>query len=93
MGVFRRSCDNCKNIEIIKHINNTDEFFDILQKIKLLVVNGHYEYDGGNNPEETIKYWPQDGLWYRIKCKHCGATFTLWYDVINKGKGSFKKGK
>lgn len=92
MNIFRRYCDECKNIGTIKRINSTDEFFDILHKIKILVVNEHYEYVGGNNPEETIKHWPQDGLWYRIKCNNCGTTFTLWYDTF-RGKGYFRKGK
>ena len=92
MCIFRRLCDDCKNTKTIKHISSTDEFFDVLQKIKLLVVDGHYEYIGGNNPKETINRWSQDGLWYRIKCNRCGTIFTLWYDTF-KGKGSFKKGK
>ena len=92
MNFFKRSCNKCKKIEAVKHINSTEEFFDILQEIKLLLADGDYEYVGGNIPDETIKRWPQDGLWYRIKCKICGATFTLWYDTF-KGKGSFGKGK
>ena len=92
MNIFKRLCDKCKKLESVKHIGSTDVFFDILQKLKRLLDEGDYEYAGGNNPADTIKYWPQDGLWYRIKCKDCGTIFTLWYDTF-KGKGSFRKGK
>ena len=92
MNFFKKSCDKCKKIETIKHIKSTNEFFDILQEIKRLLAEGDYEYLGGNNPSQTIKLWSQDGLWYRIKCKRCGAAFTLWYNTF-KGKGTFKKGK
>ena len=92
MNFGKKSCNKCKKIEIIKSIKSTDEFFDILQEIKQLLADEDYEFIGGNNPDETVKQWPQDGLWYRIKCKNCGAIYTLWYDTF-KGKGYFKKGK
>ena len=92
MNVFKKLCYKCKEIEPIRKINSVENFFDVLQKMKQLINDGSYEYIGGNNPEETIKKWPQDGLWYRIKCKNCGAIFTLYYDIFI-GKGSFKKGK
>ena len=92
MNFFKKACNKCKKIEVVKHINSTEEFFDILHNIERLVVDEDYEYVGGNDPDETVKWWPQDGLWYRIKCKSCGAIFTLWYDTF-KGKGSFRKGK
>ena len=60
--------------------------------MKTLLSSERYEYAGGNNPVDTIRYWPQDGLWYRIKCKDCGSYFTLWYDTLDE-KGHFKKGK
>lgn len=92
MNFFKKACNKCKKIEVVKHINSTEEFFDILHNIERLVVDEDYEYVGGNVSDETVKWWPQDGLWYRIKCKSCGATFTLWYDTF-KCKGSFRKGK
>ncbi len=92
MIFFKRLCNECQKLEAVRHIKSTDEFFDILQKLKRLLSDGNYEYVGGNVPEKTVKQWPQDGLWYRIKCKSCGAIFTLWYDTFG-GKGYFKKGK
>ena len=92
MIFFKRLCNECQKLEAVKYIKSTDEFFDILQKLKCLLSDGNYEYVGGNVPEKTVKQWPQDGLWYRIKCKSCGAIFTLWYDTFG-GKGYFKKGK
>ena len=89
---FKKTCDKCKTIETVKSLKTTEEFFAILEELKRLLVSENYEYAGGNNPADTIKNWPQDGLWYRIKCKNCGAIQTLWYDAF-KGKGYFKKGK
>ena len=73
-------------------IKYTLDFFDILEELKTPLANDGYEYAGGNDPADTIRYWPQDGLWYRIKCKDCGSCFTLWYDTFG-GKGHFKKEK
>ena len=92
MILFEKLCDACRNIKTVKHIESTDEFFAILQEVKMLLANGNYEYIGGNDPAVSIKHWPQDGLWYRVKCKNCGAFFTVWYDTVS-GKGHFKKGK
>lgn len=92
MNFFKKLCNECQKLEAVKYIKSSDEFFDILQKLKRLLADGNYEYVGGNAPEETVKQWSQDGLWYRIKCKSCGAIFTLWYDTF-EGKGYFKKGK
>lgn len=94
MSLFRRMkmCDNCKSVKVVKTIKSPEEYLDILEYIKGLVENGNYKYDGGNSPVEAIKYWPQNGLWYRIKCKDCSTYFTLWYDTF-QGKGAFKKGK
>ena len=92
MILFKKICDMCKTIKMVKSLKTTEEFFDMLEELKKLSESDDYEYVGGNTPADTIKNWPQDGLWYRIKCKHCDATFTLWYDTY-KGKGSFKKGK
>ena len=92
MILFKKTCDMCKTIKTVKSLKTTEEFFAILEELKRLLVSENYEYAGGNNPADTIKNWPQDGLWYRIKCKNCGAIYTLWYDAF-KGKGYFKKGK
>ena len=91
--LFKKMCEECINIKGVKRIKTTEEFFTILEEIKKsLLESGNYEYVGGNSPEETIKRWPQDGLWHRIRCKSCGTYFTLWYDTFG-GKGYFKKGK
>ena len=82
----------CKTIKMVKSLKTTEEFFDILKELKKLSESDDYEYVGGNTPADTIKNWLQDGLWYRIRCKNCGAVYTLWYDAF-KGKGYFKKGK
>lgn len=92
MILFQKSCNKCKTIKTVKSLKTTQEFFAILEKMKMLLASDSYEYVGGNNPADTIKYWAQDGLWYRIKCKHCGAIFTLWYNTFDS-KGHFKKGK
>ena len=92
MILFKKTCDICKTIKIVKSLKTTEEFFDIFEELKKLSESENYEYAGGNNPADTIRYWPQDGLWYRIRCKNCGAIYTLWYDAF-KGKGYFKKGK
>lgn len=92
MILFKRSCDRCKNIKTVKVFKTTEEFFAISEELKRLLASENYEYAGGNNPADTIKNWPQDGLWYRIKCKKCGAIYTLWYDTF-RNEGSFKKGK
>ena len=86
----KKSCDRCKNIKTAKSIKTTEEFFAILEELNRLLLSDNYEYAGGNNPADTIKYWSQDGLWYRIKCKNCGAIYTLWYDTFGS-QGSFKK--
>ena len=92
MMFFKRSCDRCKNLKTVKSLKTTQEFFVILEELKKLSASDNFEYTGGNTPADTIKNWPQDGLWYRIKCKNCGAIYTLWYDTF-KGEGCFKKGK
>ena len=92
MIFFKSSCDRCKNLKTVKSFETTEEFFATLEELKRLLVSESYQYAGGNNPADTIKYWPQDGLWYRIKCGNCGATFTLFFDTF-KNKGYFKKGK
>ena len=92
MILFKKTCDQCKTIKTVKAFKTTKEFFAIFEELKMLVASENYEYAGGNNPTDTIRYWYLDGLWYRIKCKHCGAVYTLWYDTL-RNKGSFKKGK
>ena len=92
MILFKKTCDMCKTIKMVKSLKTTEEFFDILEELKKLSESDDYEYVGGNTPADTIKNWPQDGLWYRIRCKNCGAIYTLWYDTF-RNKGSFKKGK
>ena len=92
MMFFQKSCDSCKDLKTPKSLKTTQEFFAVLEELKKLSESDNFKYAGGNNPADTIKNWPQDGLWYRIKCKNCGAIYTLWYDIF-KGKGSFKKGK
>ncbi len=92
MILFKKNCDKCKSIKIVRSVKTTEEFFAILEELKRLLISEDYEYAGGNNPADTIKNWPQDGLWYRIKCKKCGTIFTLYYDIF-MGKGCFKKGK
>ncbi len=87
-----KMCDNCKHIEIIKRIKTVESFFAILDDLEKLVSNGEYEYDGGNNPRKTIRYWYQDGLWYQMKCKKCGTKFNLWYDTFtNRGTLKIRK--
>lgn len=92
MILFKKACDRCQTIKMVKSLKTTEEFFAILEELKRLLVSENYEYAGGNHPADTVKNWPQDGLWHRIKCKHCGTVYTLWYDTF-KGKGCFKKGK
>ena len=90
MILFQKPCDKCKTIKTVKSFNTTKEFFAILEEMKTLLTSDSYEYAGGNNPADTIRYWPQDGLWYRIRCKNCDTLYTLWYDTFSS-KGSFKK--
>ena len=85
-------CDNCKHIGITQRIKTVEEFFVILDDLEKLVANGEYEYDGGNDPRKTIRYWSQDGLWYRVRCKKCGTRLRLWYDTF-LSRGYFKKEK
>jgi hypothetical protein len=92
MMFFKRSCDKCKNLKAAKSLKTIQDFFAILEELEKLSATDNFEYAGGNAPADTIKNWPQDGLWYRIKCKNCDAIYTLWYDVFNN-KGCFKKGK
>ena len=92
MILFKKTCDKCRTIKTVKSFKTTEEFFAILEELKKLSASDDYEYVGGNNPADTIRYWPQDGLWYRIKCKKCGAIFTVYYDIFWRS-GCFKKGK
>ena len=85
---IQKTCDKCRTVKTVKLLKTTKEFFDILEELKKLSASDGYEYVGGNNPADTIMHWTQDGLWYRIKCKSCGATLTLWYDAYH-GNGSF----
>ena len=87
-----KMCDGCKAVQTAKKVENLEAFFALHDYAKNLIDGGEYEYDGGNNPEPLAIRWPQDGLWYRIKCKTCGQTFTLWFDIFDN-KGKFKKGK
>ena len=87
-----KMCDGCKAVQTAKKVENLEAFFALHDYAKNLIDGGEYEYDGGNIPDELAKQWPQDGLWYRIKCKACGQTFTLWFDIFDN-KGKFKKGK
>ena len=89
---FKKTCDKCKTIKTVKLLKTTKEFFDILEELKKLSESDDYEYVGGNTPADTIKNWPQDGLWYRSRCKNCGAIYSWWYDTL-RNNGSFKKGK
>ena len=57
---FKKTCDKCKTIKTVKSLKTTEEFFDILEELKRLLVSENYEYAGGNNPADTIKNWPQD---------------------------------
>ena len=88
----KKMCENCKNVQLAKKFQSLEEFFAAHDYAKGLIDGGEYEYDGGNIPDELAKQWPQDGLWYRIKCKTCGTVFTLWFDVFDN-KGKLKKGK
>ena len=87
-----KMCDNCKAVVTVKRIEDLEKFFALHEYARRLIESGEYEYDGGNIPEPLAKQWPQDGLWYRIKCKTCSQTFTMWFDVFDN-KGKFKKGK
>ena len=87
-----KMCDNCKYIETVKRIKTVQAYFTIFEDVQSLLASGNYEYDGGNNPTDTIRNWSQDGLWYQIKCKNCGTSFILWYDTF-LNNGSFKKGR
>lgn len=92
MILFKKTCEKCKTIKTVKRLKTSKEFFDKLEELKKLSASDDYECVGDNNPTDTIRHWPQDGLWHKIRCKKCGALYTVWYDTF-RSKGSFKKGK